>query len=315
MKQRTAFLLALAGLGGWLWRRNRRRANATPLANKVVVVTGASSGIGKAIAQAFATEGAHLVLVARRANLLAELQQSLQTPERRILSIPADLSDEDEIERVVQQTLAAFGRIDVLVNSAGLTMGGFFVDHDPAAVRRMIDLNLTATLRLTQAVVPVMQRQHSGHIVNISSVAGWIASPGELPYTATKAGLNAFSRGLQRELRRDGLRVSVIMPGYTDTAMIDPARLKKFPGYREGLIRLQSADFVARKTLDAVRYNLPLVRLGGVGFGMMGLAEQHLPALVDGWMANIFNLDTMIEAIGGTQSPERKTARTGEPQA
>jgi short-subunit dehydrogenase len=315
MNRRNALLLTLFGIGAWLWQRNQQRANATSLANKVVIVTGASSGIGKAIAEAFAAEGAHLVLVARRANILAELQQRLQTGNRRILTIPADLLQEEEIERVVEETLAEFGRIDVLVNSAGLTMGGYFVDQDPAAMRRMIELNLTATLHLTQQVIPVMQRQHSGHIVNISSVAGVIHSPGQASYAATKSGLNAFSEGLRRELKPDSVRVSIIMPGWTDTPMINPVHLKKFPGFREGLIRLQSAEFVAKHTLDAVRYNLSHVRLGGIGFGIMEASERFSHQYVDFWLSHIFNQEAMIDAIHQTETDSRSTARTGEPQA
>jgi len=315
MNRRNTLLLALFGIGGWLWKRNQRRANATSIANKVVVITGASSGIGKAIAEAFAAEGAHLVLVARRANILAEIQQALQTDERRILTIPADITREEEVENVVQETLNVFGRIDVLVNSAGLTMGGYFVEQDSAAIARMIELNLNATIRLTQKIVPVMQRQHSGHIVNISSIAAVVHAAGNSTYIATKAGLNAFSTSLRRELRPDGIRVSSIMPGWTDTPMIDPAHLKKFPGYREGLIRVQSPEFVARHTLDAVRYNLWNIRLGGIGFGIMAFYERLSPPFVDWWMANIFNQESMVEAIHETEKGVRSTARTGEPQA
>lgn len=315
MKQRNFLLLMLAGVAAWLWQRNRRHSYATSMKNKVVIVTGASSGIGKATAEAFAAEGAHLVLVARRANVLAEIQQELQLPGRRIMTISADLTQEDDITRVVQETLHEFARIDVLVNSAGLTLGGYFEEQDPALIRKMIELNLYGTIRLTQEVIPVMKRQHSGHIVNLSSVAGLIHSPGETTYTATKAGLNAFSDALRRELYDDNVQVSIIMPGWTDTPMIDPSHLGKFPGYREGFIRLQSAEFVAKHIVNAVRYNIQRVRLGGIGFGMVGMAERLSHSSVDLWMTRIWNQETMIEAIHKTEMGDRSTARTGEPQA
>lgn len=297
MNWRAALLTTLASLGAfgaWQWRRQQERNGAVCLKDKVVVITGASSGIGRAAATVFAAQGAHLVLIARRAQVLEAIADELAHFQRRILCLPLDLSDAAGLDAAVQQITDEFGRIDVLVNSAGLTMGGYLENQDLSAIRRMIDLNLSSTIHLTRAVLPTMKAQGSGHIVNVSSVSGFIYAPGQSTYSATKAGLNAFSDGLRRELAGTGVHVSIIMPGWTKTPMISHVKLDKFPGYREGLIRLDTPEYVASHLVAAVRYKRQRVRLGGIGFGMVGFAERLSHTLVDIWMALVWNKEELI---------------------
>jgi short-subunit dehydrogenase len=284
----------------WQWKRRREQNNATSLKNKVVIITGASAGIGRATAKIFSAQGAHTVLVARRSNLLAEVQQELQEQfETQVLTITADLSQDDDIERVVAETLDHFGRVDVLVNNAGITMGGYTEDHDPDAIRRMLDINMYGLIRLTQAVLPAMKSQHSGHIVNISSAAAEISYEGEAPYTATKRGTNAFSDALRRELRGSGVHVSIVMPGWTKTGMIeqvDLSRLRRNMLLPPG-IEVQNPAYVASHIVAAVRYNKAYVRLGGPLINVYAFLARAFPGLTDLFYTLFLNPIESVETV------------------
>ncbi len=284
----------------WQWKRRREQNNATPLKNKVVIITGASAGIGRATAKTFSAQGAHTVLVARRGNLLAEVQQDLQSQfDTQILTITADLSNDDDIERVVAETLDHFGRVDVLVNNAGITMGGYTEDHDPDAIRRMLDINMYGLIRLTQAVLPTMKSQHSGHIVNISSAAADISYEGEAPYAATKRGTNAFSDALRRELRGSGVHVSIVMPGWTQTGMIEHMDLSHM---RQNMLlpvgtEIQSVEYVASHIVAAVRYHKAYVRLGGPLISVYAFLSRAFPGLMDMFYTLFLNPDNSVETM------------------
>jgi hypothetical protein len=187
--------------------------------DKVVVVTGASSGIGKETALAFGRSGACVVLVARRGELLRQIAG--ENPQLRLLLIVDDITRPDAATDIVETTLREFGRIDIFVNNAGLGMRAFVADLKFEDAQRVMELNFFAVLRCTQAVLPIMRRQHSGQIVNISSILGAIAPPRYAIYSASKFAVRALSDALRLELRRDGIDVISILPGYTETPFFE----------------------------------------------------------------------------------------------
>ena len=181
------------------------------LNDKVVLVTGASEGIGAATARLLRTRGAKLALAARSEEKLAGLAQPAD------LIIPGDLLDPDHRRHVVEETLARFGRIDVLINNAGI---GMYIPSWRAPideVRRMFELNFFAALELVQLVVPDMRKRRSGCVVNISSIGGQLSLPWFTLYSSTKFALLGFSDGLRMELKPDGIHVIAVCPGYVKT--------------------------------------------------------------------------------------------------
>ena len=188
----------------------------------VVIITGASSGIGAAVALRLAQAGMRLALAARRQDRLKQVAGEVESLGGEALVIPTDVRERDEIQTMVQATLERWGRIDVLFNNAGVGHDDKLVNVKPGRLRDEIQVNLTAVIECTQAVLPVMLRQGSGHIINVSSIAGLIATPGSSIYSATKFGVNGFSDALRRELRGSGIHVSAFCPGYT-ASEISPA--------------------------------------------------------------------------------------------
>src|SRR5438128_3655159 len=184
------------------------------LDGQVVIITGASAGIGEATARMVARQGATVVLVARRKERLDGLKAEIEQAGGRAMTIAADVTNATDRERIVNETLAAFSRIDALVNNAGYGQRGPIEMVPIDAIRQNFETNLFSLVALTQLVIPVMRRQASGRIVNISSVAGRIARPLSSVYDATKHALEAISDGLRGELGPFGIKVVVIEPGF-----------------------------------------------------------------------------------------------------
>ena len=193
------------------------------LKGQVVIVTGASAGIGEATVRMLAREGAGVVLVARRKERLDALKQEIEQAGGRAFAVAADITSAEDRERIVRETTGEFGRIDALVNNAGYGQRGPIELVPVEAIRQNFETNLFSLIALTQLVIPVMRKQQSGRIVNISSVAGRLARPLSSIYDATKHALEAISDGLRGELALFGIKVVVIEPGFIITEFLDVA--------------------------------------------------------------------------------------------
>ena len=193
-------------------------------AGRVALVTGASSGIGEAAGRSLAREGFRVVLAARRGELLEAVAKDVSQRGGEALPVVADLADETSTSSLVAAAMQAFGRIDVLVNNAGYSPGGAIEHFTRDALRHIFEVNLLAGLQLVREVAPIMRRQGEGRIINVGSMGGSVAAPLAVPYGATKAGLDIATRGLRFELAPWGIHVSLVVPGFVDTAVFDNAR-------------------------------------------------------------------------------------------
>ena len=187
------------------------------LDGQVAIVTGASAGIGEATARWLARAGVRVALVARRKEKLEALKAEIQQAGGRALAILGDITAAADRARMVQETVSACGRIDALVNNAGYGQRGPIELVPIEAIRQNFETNLFSLIALTQLVIPIMRKQQSGRIINISSVAGRVARPLSSVYDATKHALEAISDGLRGELAPFGIKVVVIEPGFITT--------------------------------------------------------------------------------------------------
>ena len=185
-------------------------------AGKVCVITGASAGIGEAVARRFAEEGAKLVLAARTPGPLEKLAADL--PEGAI-AVPCDVGNLADCRKLIDRAVAEFGGIDVLVNNAGANKRGAIEKHSPEDLAQMVDVNLRAPIYLTRLALPHL-RKRGGAVVGVASLAGFIPLPDSPVYSATKFGLRAFSLALADQVAGSGVRVSVVSPGPVDTQFI-----------------------------------------------------------------------------------------------
>ncbi len=186
----------------------------TILKNKIVLITGASSGFGEDAALLFAKEGATVVLAARRMDRLQALADKIQAEGGEASAIPLDVSEQFQIEEAIHTILETHGRIDILFNNAGFGRLDWLEKLDPLRdIDTQIEVNLRGVIQVTRAVLPHMIAHHSGHIINMSSVAGLIAAPLYSIYAATKYGVRGFTEALRREVAPFGIKVSGIYPG------------------------------------------------------------------------------------------------------
>ena len=187
-----------------------------------VVVTGASRGIGRKLVEALIIRGASISVVARSRDALDALVQ--QYGADRVAAFPCDLGDAVAINGLIARIEAARGPVDVLVNNAGVEHTGGFVAMTAADLRAVIDVNLVATAELCRQVLPLMIERRHGHLTNVSSIGGSLASPGLSVYCATKAGVNQLTAGLRSELKRTGVRTTLVEIGTVSTGMMDSVR-------------------------------------------------------------------------------------------
>ena len=216
------------------------------LADKVTIVTGGGTGIGAAIARTFAHEGAKVTITGRRKELLDEVADQIAAAGGHALAVPSSVTDEADVQRAVQATLATFGRVDILVNNAGnLSHAGPLHETSDEIWDNVMDVFLKSVFRFSRAVIPHMQRQGGGSIVNIGSVLGLKTAPAfpVHPYAVAKAGVAMLTKTIAVHYAKDGIRCNCVAPALTETPMIE-SRLK---------------DAAVRRTMEA---QYPLGRLG-----------------------------------------------------
>lgn len=190
--------------------------------SKVIIITGASSGIGEATAKLLAQKGAKLVLAARREERLKAIVEEIKLEGGEVVYIQADVISSEDLQKVAQLALKQYGRIDVLVNNAGVMPVSRLNELRIAEWEQMIDVNIKGVLYGIAAVLPIMREQQSGHIINISSIAGHEVQPTSAVYSATKFAVRAISEGLRKEeSATSGIRSTIISPGITETELFN----------------------------------------------------------------------------------------------
>jgi NADP-dependent 3-hydroxy acid dehydrogenase YdfG len=188
-------------------------ATGTGIVEKqVAIVTGASSGIGWEVARRAARQGWRVVVAARRADRLDELVRKIKATGGQALAVTADMLNPADQERLIAATIAAYGRLDVLVNNAGFPLVGSFAENSPADLRRQWDVNVTTLVTLTRLALPHLEAT-GGVVINIGSIVGRVALPGAGTYSATKVAVAGLTDGLRRDLTRHGVRVCLVEPG------------------------------------------------------------------------------------------------------
>ena len=205
--------------------------------DKVVIVTGASSGIGRETALAFARDGARVVLAARTETKLRDVADAHPGLRERLVVVPADVTNDEDVRRLVATAISKFGRVDILVNNAGIGMRASVADMPISDVHSVMEVNFHGPLRCIQAVLPHMQRQGAGQIVNVGSVLSMVVTGRNSAYCASKFALLALSDSLRIELHGTGIEVISVLPAYTDTPFFDhmyryggPTRMSPFKG-------------------------------------------------------------------------------------
>jgi NAD(P)-dependent dehydrogenase (short-subunit alcohol dehydrogenase family) len=240
------------------------------LSDHIALVTGASSGIGAATAWELLRRGAHVVLAARRADELNYLVKQMSQAGYHAIAIPTDVRDPVQVRRTVDQMLERFGRIDVVVNNAGVGWETSFAETSVEDMNRVVDSNLRGAMLMTQAVLPTMLQQRRGTLIFIASVAGHIAV--DPLYSASKFGLRGFALALRRELKSSGVSSSLVSPGFIRTAMNE--HMRHFP------LPMPSPEVIAPTIANLVSHPHREVIIPHFYYGLIGV-EHLFPWLAD----------------------------------
>jgi len=248
------------------------------LEHTAALVTGASSGIGAATAKALAAEGASVALVARRADRLTELKNEIESAGGTALVVPANVTDAGQVGSAVQRTVEELGRLDTLVNNAGLMRMGSATEAALQDWDDMVTVNVQGVLYATRAALPHLidaaadSTRGVADLVTISSTGGWVARPGTAVYSLTKFGVNAFSEGIRQELLGKRVRVGLVSPGTVDTEIfthLPDASRESFERQTAGMVKLRASDIA-----DAVLYMVTRDRRVAVNHMLVRAAEQ-----------------------------------------
>jgi len=257
--------------------------------NKVIWITGASSGIGEALAKAYAQAGARLILSSRRTDALERVKASLALPEEKVLVLPLDLEQTNNFPELVQKAIAYFNRIDIVVHNGGISQRAKVQDAPLALDHKVMAINYFGAVALTKAVLPIMLQQQSGHLVVISSLVGKFGTPMRSAYAASKHALHGFFDSLRAEVWRDQIEVTIICPGYIRTNISLNALNEEGKSYNKmdknqanGMLPEQCAALI----LKAVAAGKPEVVIGGKERFAV-LVKRFAPQLLSRLLRNI----------------------------
>lgn len=253
------------------------------LTNQIVWITGASSGIGEALAAEFAKEGAKLVLSARRRDELERVKNALPLPKNDVLVLPMDMLRPETFAGLTQEVIAHFGRIDVLVANAGISQREKVLETAPQDFKRVMDTNFTNLVLLTREVLPLFVKQQSGAFLVTSSVSGKLGTPYRAFYCASKHALQGFFDSLRAEVWRDGIQVTVACPGYIKTNISYSAIGKDGKPYGKmdtNQAKGIAADVCARKMVNAVKSGKREVMIAGFKETLGTYLQRFAPAIL-----------------------------------
>lgn len=251
---------------------------------KTIVVTGASSGIGAASCMEFASKGANIVLVARRENRLEEIQKTLEKFNVKTLVCQCDVSQKQEVEKMSEEVLDTFGKIDVLVNNAGFAIYGKVADLSVEEIEAQMATNYFGMVYCTKKFLPKMLEQNSGHIVNVASVAASMGIPGIASYCASKFAMLGFSEGLRHELHGTKIGITVVSPIMVKTDFFDHSSFEKMPRYSPTALSSKTVAKAVVRAANSPRLEIivPSVVRAAVW------AKQTFPYVVDPIIGSAF---------------------------
>lgn len=251
--------------------------------HKVIIITGASSGIGKACAEEFAKRGANLVLAARQYVTLCEITADLEKRYGiQAVAVQADVSKEEDCQQLIKQALVTFGKIDVLINNAGLSMRALFNELDLSVLKNLMDVNFWGTVYCTKYALPEILKT-KGSIVGVSSIAGYRGLPGRTGYSSSKFAMNGFMESLRTELLKTGVHVMVACPGFTASNIRVAALAKDGASHGETSMeegKMMSAEEVASNIVDGIAARKRTLVMTGQGKLTVWI-NKLFPALAD----------------------------------
>jgi len=259
---------------------------------KIVIVTGASSGIGEATAREFAKEGAKVVLAARRVDRLESLAKEIagMGTGAEALVVQADLSKLEDIQSLIAKTLERYGRIDVLVNNAGFGRLDWLENLDPVKdIQSQFDVNVLGVIQTTRQALPIMIKQRSGHIINMCSMAGLVATPTYTVYAACKHAVHGFSEALRREVKPWNIDVSMIYPGGVTTEFAAHAGIKRKTNASTPRFMLLTAEQVGQTVVKLVRSPRAMLIIPWL-WSFTVWMNRNLNGLVDNTTINRFTI-------------------------
>ncbi|GAB4540074.1 MAG: SDR family oxidoreductase [Anaerolineales bacterium] len=259
------------------------------LKGKVVLITGASSGFGEDAALLFAEEGCKVILAARRIDRLQNLAARIQNEGGEAMAIPVDITDPAEVRNLVESAIDLYGQIDILFNNAGIGKVEWFENHSPQRdIAMLIQVNLISLMQVTHEALPHMLKRGEGHIINMVSVAGLIATPLISSYAASKFGARAFTDALRREVTPLGIKVSGIYPGPAATEFGQHVGKNAAYGKVSGALKFHmSSAYVARRVVDVAKHPRRSLIIPW-WFRLAAALEALFPVLVD-WIAFNFS--------------------------
>jgi len=260
------------------------------LNNKIVIITGASSGIGKSLAHEFARRGATLVLAARQYVTLCEIAQQLQEQYNiKALAVQCDVTSESDCQHLINQAKLTFGQIDVLINNAGISMRALFKDVDVQVLKTLMDVNFWGAVYCTKYALPEITKTQ-GSIVGVSSIAGYKGLPGRTGYSASKFAMNGFLDSLRVENLKTGVHVMTACPGFTASNIRNTALNKEGNQQGESSMheeKMMTSEEVAKRIADGVEDRTRTLIMTGQG-RLTVLLSKIFPAVLDKLVYNVF---------------------------